>query len=157
MEDIGEKFRSNPVTGTGALTVSIFTTPGRSDFHPKSSLNYDSGSSNGPFGLGWDPSVPSITRKTQRGLPQYTDADDSDIFIISDAEDLIPAVARYAGVCHQDVFSAPLNSQAQTVKRYRPRIEGSFVRIEKWTSSATGSSFWKSVTRDNITCRFSTT
>jgi hypothetical protein len=27
---IGEKFAANPVTGTGSLSVPIFTTPGRS-------------------------------------------------------------------------------------------------------------------------------
>ena len=35
---IGEKFSVNPVTGTGALTVPIFTSPGRSGFFPKLSL-----------------------------------------------------------------------------------------------------------------------
>jgi hypothetical protein len=50
---IGEKFGANPVTGTGSLTVPVFTSPSRSDFSPKLSLSYDSGASNGPFGLGW--------------------------------------------------------------------------------------------------------
>jgi hypothetical protein len=36
---IGEKFAANPVTGTGSLTVLIFTTPGRFDFYPRLSLN----------------------------------------------------------------------------------------------------------------------
>ena len=62
---IGEKFGANPVTGTGSLTIPIFTTPGRSDFYPKLTLSYDSGASNGPFGLGWNLSVPGITRKTE--------------------------------------------------------------------------------------------
>jgi hypothetical protein len=49
---IGEKFSVNPATGTGSLTVPIFTSPGRSDFYPKLSLGDDSGSGNGPFGVG---------------------------------------------------------------------------------------------------------
>lgn len=40
---IDEKFSVNPATGTSSLTVSVFTTPGRSDFYPKLSLSYDSG------------------------------------------------------------------------------------------------------------------
>jgi Salmonella virulence plasmid 65kDa B protein len=73
---IGEKFSVNPVTGTGSLSVPIFTSPGRSDFSPKLSLSYDSGSGNGPFALGWHL---SITRETGKGLPRYDDASELDV------------------------------------------------------------------------------
>src|SRR5437870_13536951 len=88
---IGEKFAANPVTGTGSMSVPIATSPGRSGFGPQLSLSYDSGAGNGPFGFGWNLSVPSITRKTDKGLPRYQDADESDVFILSGAEDLVPA------------------------------------------------------------------
>src|SRR5215467_12398676 len=126
---MGEKFGSNPVTGTGSLSVPIFTTPSRSDFYPKLALAYDSGAGNGPFGFGWRLSVPSITRKTDKGLPKYRDAEDSDVFILSDAEDLVPALLP-AG--DPDTFPATNNGQAYTVQRYRPRVEGLFARIERW-------------------------
>src|SRR5947208_1153897 len=87
---IGEKFAANPVTGTGSMTVPIATSPGRSGFGPQLSLNYDSGDGNGPFGLGWSLSLPSITRKTDKGLPRYYDAEDSDVFILSGTVDLVP-------------------------------------------------------------------
>src|SRR6516165_6055593 len=80
---IGEKFSVNPVTGTGSLSVPIFSSPGRSDFSPKLSLSYDSGSGNGPFGFGWHLSIPSIARKTDKGLPLYDDAGESDVFVLS--------------------------------------------------------------------------
>lgn len=83
---IGEKFAANPVTGTGSMTVPIATSPGRSGFGPQISLSYDSGSGNGPFGFGWSLSLPAITRKTDKGLPQYRDAEDSDVFILSGAD-----------------------------------------------------------------------
>ena len=70
---IGEKFAANPVTGTGSLTVPIATSPGRSGFGPQLSLSYDSGTGNGPFGMGWSLSLPAITRKTDKGLPRYRD------------------------------------------------------------------------------------
>lgn len=92
IKGIGEKFAVNPVTGTASFSVPIFTSPSRSDFHPKLSLSYDSGAGNGPFGLGWILSVPSISRKTDKGLPRYNDAEESDIFILSGAEDLVPAL-----------------------------------------------------------------
>ncbi|MBW2737418.1 MAG: hypothetical protein JRE64_00935 [Deltaproteobacteria bacterium] len=41
-----------------------------SGFGPQLSLSYVSGSGNGPFGLGWNLSLPSITRKTDKGLPK---------------------------------------------------------------------------------------
>jgi hypothetical protein len=47
-----EKFATNPVTGTGSMSVPILTSPGRSGFGPQLSLSYDSGSGNGPFGFG---------------------------------------------------------------------------------------------------------
>src|SRR5215216_777497 len=89
---MGEKFAANPVTGTGSLSVPIYTSPGRSGFGPQLSLSYDSGAGNGPFGLGWNLSLPSVTRKTDKGLPKYQDADESDVFILSGVEDLVPAL-----------------------------------------------------------------
>src|SRR6185295_643729 len=60
---IGEKFANNAATGTGSLTVPIATSPGRAGAELVLQLSYDSGAGNGPFGLGFGLSVPSITRK----------------------------------------------------------------------------------------------
>jgi len=92
IQGIGEKFSVNPGTGTGALSVPIAVSPGRAGFAPGLSVGYDSGGGNGPFGMGWDLGVPSITRKTQKGLPQYRDGEDADTFLLSGAEDLVPAL-----------------------------------------------------------------
>jgi Salmonella virulence plasmid 65kDa B protein len=89
---IDEKFAANPVTGTGSLGVALALSPGRSGFGPKLSLEYDSGSGNGVFGFGWKLSLPSITRRTDKGLPQYRDSAESDIFVLSGAEDLVPVL-----------------------------------------------------------------
>jgi hypothetical protein len=126
---IGEKFAANPVTGTGSMTVPIATSPGRSGFGPQLSLSYDSGAGNGPFGLGWNLSLPSITRKTDKGLPKYQDAEESDVFILSGAEDLVP-VLQPDGSRFEDTTIAP----GYIIHRYRPRIEGLFARIERWTN-----------------------
>jgi len=48
---IGEKFATNPVTGSGSMAIPIATSPGRSGFGPQLSLSYDSGSGNGPLVL----------------------------------------------------------------------------------------------------------
>jgi RHS repeat-associated protein len=149
---IGEKFGANPVTGTGSLNVPIATSPGRSGFGPQLSLSYDSGAGNGPVGLGWNLSLPAITRKTDKGLPRYQDADESDVFILSGAEDLVP-VLHPDGSRFEDDTSAP----GFMIHRYRPRIEGLFARIERWTNQATGEIRWRSITRDNITTMYGKT
>ena len=63
--------------------------PGRSGFGPALDLSYDSGAGNGPFGLGFQLSVPMVSRKTDKGLPRYLDADDTDEFTLAGAEDLV--------------------------------------------------------------------
>jgi RHS repeat-associated protein len=149
---IGEKFAANPVTGTGSLTVPIYTSPGRSGFGPQLSLSYDSGSGDGPFGFGWNLSLPRITRKTDKGLPQYRDARESDTFILSGAEDLVPALDYNEGKWTRDVSQRTVYTQQYEIHRYRPRIEGLFARIERWVNSADPTdTFWRSISKDNIT------
>jgi RHS repeat-associated protein len=151
---IGEKFTANPVTGTGSIVVPIFTTPGRSGFFPQLSLSYDSGAGSGPFGLGWSLSVPSISRKTEKGLPRYldsgdSDSEDSDTFILSGTEDLVPSLKRNGAGWVRDILDGTLDSQ-YIVQRYRPRIEGLFARIERWQHKKTGNIHWRSITKDNV-------
>jgi hypothetical protein len=78
---IGEKFTADLATGTGTLRVPLAISPGRSGFQPDLTLSYDSGAGNGTFGLGWNVVLPSITRKTDKGLPRYDDIGQSDVFI----------------------------------------------------------------------------
>jgi RHS repeat-associated protein len=155
IQGIGEKFSASPVTGTATLSVPIVTSPGRSGFGPSLSLSYDSGSGNGPFGFGWTLSTSSITRKTSKGLPKYEDANESDIFILSGAEDLVPVFRKDQGgnwlknpdgtyVIDEQVRSDYL------VKQYKPRTEGLFARIERWTNRITGDTHWRSISKDNI-------
>jgi Salmonella virulence plasmid 65kDa B protein len=148
---IGEKFAANPVTGTGTMAVPVFTSPSRAGFGPQLSLAYDSGAGNGPFGFGWSLSLPSITRRTEKGLPKYFDAEESDIFILSGAEDLVPVLADGPDGWQRQPFDSPASAPGFVVQRYRPRIEGLFARIERWTDKTTGISHWRSITKDNVT------
>ncbi|WP_448544492.1 SpvB/TcaC N-terminal domain-containing protein [Roseiflexus sp.] len=144
---IGEKFAANPVTGTGSMSVPIATSLGRSGFGPQLALAYDSGASNGPFGFGWSLSLPSITRKTDKGLPQYRDAEESDVFILSGAEDLVPVLN---GDGTRWSTTRTVEGEDYRIHRYRPRIEGLFARIERWTRVRDGDVHWRSISRDNI-------
>ncbi|MCX4985882.1 SpvB/TcaC N-terminal domain-containing protein [Streptomyces sp. NBC_00572] len=187
---IGETFTAHPATGTGSVSVPVATSPGRSGFGPRLALTYDSGAGNGPFGFGWSMSGPSVTRKTDKGLPHYLDAVDSDVFVLSGEEDLVPAhrqdhagdwIAAHPGhtrdlegdwvrdpagelVVHEDEIDG------YRIRRYRPRVEGAFARIERWTAvgapggapagpggvpagpggSLVGDVHWRSVSKDNV-------
>ncbi len=148
---IGEKFSVNSVNGTASLTVPIPVSPARSGFGPQLTLTYDSGAGNGPFGVGWSLGLPSITRKTDKGLPTYDDAGESDEFVLSGAEDLVPVTMS------PPLPDRELNGVPYAVIRYRPRIEGLFARIERWTARATGETHWRSISQDNITTRYGLT
>jgi RHS repeat-associated protein len=150
---IGEKFAANPATGTGSMSVPIATSPGRSDFGPQLSLTYDSGQGNDAFGFGWSLSTPAVTRRTDKGLPRY---DSSDVFLLSDAEDLVAALAPTGPDGGWEPVGSvnPPHASGYRVDRYRPRTEGLFARIERWTRLADGDTHWRSVTRDNVANRY---
>lgn len=142
---VGEKFAANPVTGTGSFSVPISTSPGRSEFGPQLALSYDSGAGNGPFGFGWSLGAPQITRKTDKGLPLYQDESESDVFLLSGAEDLVP-VLQGDGTRQDDLLTAP----GYAIRRYRPRTEGLFARIERWTRQSDGGIHWRSISSGNV-------
>ncbi|MFL6140526.1 MAG: SpvB/TcaC N-terminal domain-containing protein [Labedaea sp.] len=40
------------------------------------------------------------------------------------------------------------------IERYRPRVEGLFARIERWTRISDGDTHWRTMTRDNLAHRY---
>ncbi len=146
---IGEKFQANPVTGTASFSVPLTISEGRGGFTPQLALSYDSGSGNSAFGLGWNVGLPSITRKTDKGLPQYNDNFDSesDVFILSGAEDLVPVLDEFGRVYIQQYGNYDICT-------YHPRTEGLFARIERWMDKTTRISHWKTISKENITSIF---
>jgi hypothetical protein len=148
---LGEAFTANPATGTGSCSVPIALSPGRSGFGPTLVLGYDSGRGNGPFGLGWDLGLPTITRRTERMLPTYRDEAESDVFVLSAAEDLVPerdATGNRVTLLH------PAHAPGHRIDRYRPRVEAGFARIERWTRTADGDTHWRTISGANVTSVF---
>ena len=86
IQGIGEKFQADEFTGTASLSIPIKLSACRG-FEPQLSVDYSSGSGKGSFGLGFNLSIPNITRKTSKGLPKYNR---SDTFILFNGEDLVP-------------------------------------------------------------------
>ena len=140
---IGEKFEANPATGTATFTIPLPASPGRNGFAPQLSLTYDSGSGNGPFGFGWSVGIPSVTRKTEKGLPRYTDDDDT--FVITGSDDLVPVLDAGG-----DIVDDEQSVSDYRIRRYRPRVEGAFARVERWTHVPTGEVHWRSISSDNV-------
>src|SRR5690606_35616264 len=102
----------------------------------------------------WHLSLQSITRKTDKGLPQYLDAIDSDVYLLSGAEDLVPVLVRNGqGEWEREQIPArTVGGVTYRIDRYRPRIEGLFARIERWTNTADAKDvFWRSISKDYIT------
>jgi hypothetical protein len=147
---IGETFRHNAVTGTGSITVPLAASTGRNGFGPTVALAYDSGVGNGPLGLGWRIDLPSITRRTDLGLPRYRDDVESDIFLNS-GEDLTPLLHGRDDTWTREIEQIQHDGRSYSVEHYRPRVEQAFSRIQKWHDRATGETHWRIMSRTNVT------
>ena len=159
IRDIGGKFQVNAPTGTGSMTIPISISSSRGTVRPELNLSYSSGNGNGPFGLGWDLSPASISRKTDKGLPQYRDGgsdEESDVFI-KGGDDLVPVFQRDSqGAVVLDARGIPIvydeSRNGFSIRTYRPRIEKEFLRIERWTQQDDPSQIhWRTTTNNNVT------
>jgi RHS repeat-associated protein len=138
LRGMGETFAPDLFTGTGNLSIPIELPPGRNNFQPSLTLSCSTGHGNGPFGFGWTTSIPTIARKTSKGIPTYDDT--KDIFVLTGAEDLVP------------VPGAPAGGQ-----RYRPRTETLFSRIDHYRHIGPGGTlvdYWEVRTREGFTSYF---
>ena len=123
IRSIDEKFSVNAANGTSGSSIPFPFTSSRNGFMPGMTLGYNSGSGNSVFGLGWNAEPAAIVRRTDKQLPQYNDVDESDIFVFSGAEDLVPAYYKDAsGSWTKDSNT----SNGVTITRYKPRLEGGF-------------------------------
>jgi hypothetical protein len=106
-----------------------------------------------------EPIAPRISRKTDNGLPFYRDSEESDTFILSGAEDLVPVLLRVDNDWVREVLPPrTVYGNQYTIHRYRPRVEGLFARIERWANTANATdTFWRSISRDNVTAWYGRT
>jgi RHS repeat-associated protein len=156
LKSIDEKFEVNPVSGTCSLSVPFPISPGRNGMSPEISLTYDSGLGNSPFGLGWHFSLPSISRKTSKGLPRYNDERESDVFLFTGVEDLVPKMAHPVKGGESQFLETKHGDW--TVRNYWPRTEGSFTRIERWSKQDNpADTYWKTISPSNVTSFFGET
>ena len=147
---ISEKFSTNPVSGTASLTVPLPISVAR-NFQPDLALSYDSGSGNSAFGLGWNINVSSIGRKTDNGLPEYLDYQDSDTYTLGGAEDLVPYLEASNTDWLEKIYTRVLVGKSWEVKLYRPRIESVYSKIERWRDEESNIIWWRTVSTSNVT------
>lgn len=142
---IGETFQSNAFTGTASLSIPVHVSPCRGS-EPSISLDYSSGAGNGPFGLGFTLTLPSISCKTSKGLPRY---DETDTYLLANTDDLVPIIGSQR--------DSQVDGTIYRVTAYHPRTEGLFTIIERWINLQTGMSHWCVIGRDNATSLFGLT
>ena len=113
------------------------------------------------MGLGWNLSIGAIKRKTDNGLPRYIDAIDSDIFLFSETEDFVPEFKKKSdGSFELDSNSDYIINERSSsdnlfvIRFYKPRMEGLFARIERWTERSTARIKWRIFLKDNTTTLF---
>jgi len=123
---LGDRFQPDLVRGSGSYAVPINLPKGPNELQPSFSLTYSTGSGNGPFGHGWQLGITRIERRSDRGIPAYTDEDE---FAIGGAEVLVNIGGN----------------------RYRPRDDSRFWSIEKMPNDS-----WRIRTGDGRTLLFGT-
>lgn len=134
IQGIGADFQNGGFTGAATLSVPIRATSCRGGA-PELALQYQSGGSNGPCGLGFAIGLPAITCQTSKGQPRY---DGTDIFVLPDGTPLMRDASVPIG--HHD---------GHDVVTYRPRVESTFSAIEQWVDTASRKSFWRILESDN--------
>ena len=141
LQGLGETFAPDLFTGTGNFNVPLALPSGRNGFQPELSLVYSTGHPNGPFGLGWDLSIPSVSRKTSKGVPRYRDdgldSSGQDTFVLSGMDDLVQ-----------------LSESQPGIKKFRPKTERLFADIEHIRNGTHNS--WRVRSRDGLVSVFGT-
>ncbi|EPS41108.1 hypothetical protein H072_4973 [Dactylellina haptotyla CBS 200.50] len=124
----------NGYNGTLSWSATIPVTGASRWGAPALSLVYNSGSGNGPFGVGWSMSgLSRISRSTQPNLPMYTE---DDIFNI-DGTEMVAAT------------ELKLQDNGWSVQRYISRVGNIGPRIERWSSGS--DMYWKVYSGGGIT------
>ncbi|ERF71377.1 hypothetical protein EPUS_09301 [Endocarpon pusillum Z07020] len=88
--------------------------------------------------------LPSVAKPVK--APRYDDRNQSDVYMLFGAEDLVPIVAADGSV-HEDINAVP----GYAIRRYRPRVEGGFSQIEQWTNISDRTDVhWRQLSGNNV-------
>lgn len=139
LRPIAETLEVAGFTGKASFSIPIAATSPPSGFGPNLALTYSSGTGNGLFGLGWGLPLPSIARRTDKGVPIYAGRD---AFMLRGSEELVRC-ADAGGI----LATRPSVPDGD-VTPYRARFDTG-ERIERVQGSQ--HDYWKVVTPGNVT------
>lgn len=132
----------DPRTGNANIEVSIPLSAGRGGFQPSLGLVYTSSGRNTPFGVGWSMSgLPNISLNLKDGFPKY---DGTEQYIFG-GQELVPWLIQEA----ENWRARTDETEFFRIEYFRPKIEGSFNRFEKWTNKTSGAIHWRVKTPSN--------
>jgi len=152
IKGMNEELSVNPSMGSCHSSIPLPFLDNRHNFLPPVNILYNSTNGNGVLGIGWELNYPSIARNTSKKLPQYKDKLESDTFILSGCDELIPFINKNNDSSWSE---AVFKFGEFTITRYRPRIEKEFLKIERVTKQ--DETYWKVTTGNNTVTFFGIT
>ena len=138
ISDIGipHQISVDPQSGSASITVEVPSTPGRNEFGPELSLSYGSGGSNSAFGVGWTMNgVMSVSILVKNSYPNY---DKEQKYSFGGLE-LAPLIEEQAG----NWVPRSIENSEYKIYYYRPVIDSTFLRLEKWVNKTTLRIHWR--------------
>lgn len=152
IQGMNEEVTVNPSMGSCHSSIPLPFLDNRHNFVPPVSILYNSTNGNGVLGIGWELNYPSIARNTSKVLPKYQDESDSDTFVLSGCDELVPFINKNDDGSWS---KAVLELGTLTITRYRPRIEKEYLKIERITKGY--ETYWKVTTENNTVTFFGVT
>ncbi|QXI21714.1 toxin [Pseudomonas iranensis] len=136
---IGKSWSAVGPTGTAGFELPCPMSAGRV-YNPQMALSLSSQSGNGPFGLGCHLGLSQIRRRTNKGVPRYTELDE---IIGHDGEVWMPELDDEGNVVsrRENTFRK-LPIAEHVVVAYRARIESDFSLRQRWQPAEGGAPFW---------------
>ncbi|MED7667144.1 toxin [Pseudomonas moraviensis subsp. stanleyae] len=136
---IGKSWSAVGPTASAGCDLPIPLSSGRG-YGPQIPLSINSQSGNGPFGLGCNLGLSQISRRTNKGVPRYTEHDE---IIGHDGEVWMPELDDDGNLKWRSENSYRGVSVAEhNVLSYRARIESDFSLRECWHPADGGRPFW---------------
>src|ERR1041385_7125278 len=126
IEGLGESFEPQLNTGTYSVALPLKLPSIRGRVLPEARLAYNTGSGNGPLGIGWRLDVPYVQRQTDKGLPRY---DEADTMIDSSGEELVKLADGAFRAKNESEFTRWENLGTNGWQATRP--DGSVLRLDR--------------------------
>lgn len=141
-QGMGENIANAGPSGMSSMSIPLPLSSGRT-YAPVLSLSYASGAGNSEFGLGWQVGLPTISLRTQHGVPRYKGEDQ---FLAPSGELLVIALNTLgaADIQRRTELQGITLSSTHLVTTYQPRVIEDHSRIEYWQPSKEGKEkpFW---------------